>query len=139
MTSEFRRGFPAASPPSSMRKRRSSDAGECNIGGHGWLWEKGGPPVELTSLIPADANVHIMDARNINDAGEIAAIATLPNGDQHAVLLIPIDRDDCEDTGCEPDRVRACWRSRSQHIARIVRGFGGANCAAPCQHLRRNH
>jgi hypothetical protein len=65
------------------------------------------PPVELTSLIPADANVHITDALNINDAGEIAAIATLPDGDYHAVLLVPIDRDNCDDTGCDPDSARA--------------------------------
>src|SRR5262249_49575718 len=83
------------------------DAGECGVGGHGWLWEKGGPPVELTSLIPAETNVHITDQRNINDEGEIAAIATLPNGDQHAVLLIPIDQDHCEYTSCEPDQIRA--------------------------------
>ena len=83
------------------------DSGECNVGGHGWLWEKGGPPVELTSLIPASADLHISDAVNINDAGEIAAMATLPNGDQHAVLLVPCDGDHGPMRGCEASEERA--------------------------------
>jgi hypothetical protein len=83
------------------------DSGECGVGGHGWLWEKGGPPVELTSLIPVSANMHVTDAVNINDAGEIAAIATLANGDYHAVVLVPIDEDHCQRYNCESWEGRA--------------------------------
>lgn len=73
----------------------------------GGFWEKEGPPLELTSLIPASANMHIVDAININDAGEIAAAATLANGDQHAVLLIPCDEHHPSMRGCELGEDRA--------------------------------
>jgi probable HAF family extracellular repeat protein len=54
-----------------------------------FLWENGGPMVDLNTLIPPDSNLHLRVALNINDRGEIAGEAALPNGDLHAVLLIP--------------------------------------------------
>ncbi len=55
---------------------------------HAFLWEKGGPMVDLNTLIPA-TDLLLTDAFDINDRGEIAGDAVLSNGDIHAVLLVP--------------------------------------------------
>jgi len=53
-----------------------------------YLWEKGSI-VDLNTLIPAGSPLHLFIALAINDRGEIAGLGSLPNGDIHAVLLIP--------------------------------------------------
>src|SRR5262249_17647412 len=62
-----------------------------------FLWEDGGPMVDLNSLIPPDSGLLLKEGHSINDAGEIAGMAQEPNGVQHAFLLIPRDDDDDED------------------------------------------
>jgi probable HAF family extracellular repeat protein len=74
------------------------DSGGCGIGGRAWLWENGGPIVDLNTLAIPGSGLHLADAEFINDRGEIACVGFLPNGDHHAVLLIP--QDDCDDA-CE--------------------------------------
>ena len=59
-----------------------------------FLWEDGGPMVDLNSLIPPWSGLVLREGVFINDAGEIAGVADLPNGDQHAFLLIPEGHDD---------------------------------------------
>jgi probable HAF family extracellular repeat protein len=54
-----------------------------------FLWENGGPMVDMNSLIPPDSGLILREGVFINEAGEIAGVADLPNGDQHAFLLIP--------------------------------------------------
>ncbi|MEQ1354704.1 MAG: hypothetical protein ABLT11_11835 [Candidatus Acidiferrum sp.] len=68
----------------------------CDIDGpsRAFLWENGGPMVDLQTLVPPGASLVLAEAEFINDRGEIAGAAQLPNGDSHAVLLIPRDRDD---------------------------------------------
>jgi probable HAF family extracellular repeat protein len=58
---------------------------------HAFLWEKGGPLVDLNTLVPSGIGVHLTNAYSINDNGVIAAIGVLGNGDQHAFALIPSD------------------------------------------------
>jgi probable HAF family extracellular repeat protein len=82
------------------REQIVGDACGADGSGHAFLWQNGGPPVELTSLIPASANIHVREAIYVNEAGEIAGAADLPNGDSHAVLLIPCD-DSRSIHGCE--------------------------------------
>jgi probable HAF family extracellular repeat protein len=69
----------------------------------GFLWEKGGPMVDLNSLIPSNSGMQLLGAQNINERGEIAGLGLLPNGDAHAFLLIPCDENhsdsECEDEG----------------------------------------
>ena len=67
------------------------DAGVCFVGGRAWLWENGGPMVDLNDLALPGSGLHLQDATVINDRGEIVCTGVLPNGDQHAVLLIPVD------------------------------------------------
>jgi probable HAF family extracellular repeat protein len=75
------------------------DAGACGIGGDAWLWENGGPMVDLNTLTLPGSGLHLADARLINDRGEIVCTGVLSNGDKHAVLLIPVDGDDSANWG----------------------------------------
>ena len=68
------------------------DSGICGIGGHAFLWENGGPMVNLQNLVIPGSDLLVTDANYINDRGEIACSATLPDGSTHACLLIPTDR-----------------------------------------------
>jgi probable HAF family extracellular repeat protein len=58
---------------------------------HGFLWENGGPIVDLNTLVSPGSGMDIIDAWQINDAGEIAAHGLLPDGDVHALVLLPCD------------------------------------------------
>lgn len=75
------------------------DTGICGVGGGpALLWENGGPSIELNSLVVPGSGLTVGDVAYINDRGEITAVGVLPNGDQHAVLLVPDGI--CDDT-CE--------------------------------------
>jgi probable HAF family extracellular repeat protein len=58
---------------------------------HAFLWEHGGPMVDLNTLIPSDSPLLLRAAYNINDRGEIAGIARLKSdfNKHRAFLLIP--------------------------------------------------
>jgi probable HAF family extracellular repeat protein len=79
---------------------------------HPFLWENG-TIVDLQALVRPSSDITLIDARDINDRGEIAAFGVLPNGDQHAVLLVP-------DGDCDDD---------------CNAGLVGHNSAAPAQPL----
>jgi hypothetical protein len=51
------------------------------------LWEHGSAH-DLNSLI-GPSSLHLVEAFFISNNGEIACLATLPNGDRHVVLLVP--------------------------------------------------
>jgi probable HAF family extracellular repeat protein len=75
------------------------DTGICGVGGGpGSISEDGDHIVDLNSLVHSGSGVVVGDVNYINDLGEIAATGLLPNGDQHAILLIPDG--DCDDA-CE--------------------------------------
>ncbi len=76
----------------------------------GFLWEGRGPMVDLNALVQPPSNIVVTDPNQIDDRGEIAAQGMLPNGDTHAVVLIPDG--DC-DSACE-QRVAA-----SQNATRV--------------------
>jgi len=59
---------------------------------HGFLWENGGPMVDLDTLFAPLANgLQYFGACCINNSGEILGSGKLPNGDIHALVLIPCD------------------------------------------------
>jgi len=62
---------------------------DCSTFLHAFLWEHGGPMIDLNTFVPSAAGVTLTQATYINDRGEIAAEGTLSNGDVHAFLLIP--------------------------------------------------
>ena len=61
---------------------------------HGFIWQ-GGVMTDLNTLIPADSNLFVISASNINESGQISGMAfvlTGPHtGDIHAYLATPVD------------------------------------------------
>ena len=66
--------------------------------GRAFLWQNGGPMVDLNALVENSSNLYLYAASYINDSGEIIAQGMLPNSDVHTVLLVPSG--DCEQA-CE--------------------------------------
>jgi probable HAF family extracellular repeat protein len=109
---------------------------DCNGGlGHAFLWENGGPAVDLSTLV-VDSDVQVFGVAFINDRGEIAGIGVLPNGETRAVLLIPITGTETTagtattpgTHGTQRDPVRKemdAWRARLAKCYRI-RGLGAS-------------
>ena len=74
----------------------------CHVALHAFLWENGGPMVDLNTLVaPLQPNVRLDGSDDyINYRGEILSSGVLQNGDVHAFLLIPCDEKhpgECED------------------------------------------
>jgi probable HAF family extracellular repeat protein len=63
-----------------------------------FLWENGGPIVDLNALVQPPSNLVVARPPYIDERGVVVAAATLPNGDEHLVVLMPDG--DCEDA-CE--------------------------------------
>jgi probable HAF family extracellular repeat protein len=72
----------------------------CSAFVHAFLWEDGGPMVDLNTLVPTGSDLTLTEAIFINDRGEIAGNGVLSSGDTHAFLLIPCGEsdDDCGDS-----------------------------------------
>jgi hypothetical protein len=71
------------------------------------LWNDGGAPVDLNTLVTPASEVNVSFPVYINDRGEIVAHAVLPNGDVHAVVLIPCDESHPNLEGCNYGTVAA--------------------------------
>jgi probable HAF family extracellular repeat protein len=89
---------------------------------HAYLWENGGPMVDLNKLAILPTNLQLELAYAITDNGEILASATLANGDVRLAVLTPIG--DC-DSNCEA-RISA-----SRNTATITLPAAGITKAAP--------
>jgi probable HAF family extracellular repeat protein len=61
---------------------------------HAFLWENGGPAIDLNIFVPPGSDLQLTEAQFIGEGGEIAGAALLANGDFHAFLLIPDDKDE---------------------------------------------
>jgi probable HAF family extracellular repeat protein len=79
---------------------------DCHNFLHAFVWEEGGPMLDLNTLIPEDSGLQLTNAININDRGEILAksvpVGVTPIDDEdlgHLVLLIPCRADDVEGCG----------------------------------------
>jgi len=75
-------------------------------GGHpfkrGFLWQPGGAMVDVSTLYPPLANGWTLGGICcINDLGEMLGTGTLPNGDYHAVFLVPCDSNHPNVAGCD--------------------------------------
>ena len=83
-------------------------------GEHAFLWENGGPMVDLNSLIPAGSSLQLTFAFAINGRGEIIGVG-LPVGCApqdvdlcgHAFVLIPCDGDHSNVQSCDYSMVDA--------------------------------
>jgi probable HAF family extracellular repeat protein len=56
---------------------------------HGFVSVRGGRMIDLNEFLPPGSHLTITDGETINDSGMIAASGMLPNGDFHAVVLVP--------------------------------------------------
>ena len=78
---------------------------DCSYPLHAFLWEKGGPMVDLNQLVESGSGFQALIAYNINDRGEIAGTGVPPGCDNidtcgHLFLMIPCDENhpgECED------------------------------------------
>lgn len=77
----------------------------CNQGA--FLWEDGGPMVDLSTLISPGTHLSGLGAVNINDRGEIAGLGHTPSGHDHAILLIPCDENHSGIEACDYSMVDA--------------------------------
>jgi probable HAF family extracellular repeat protein len=105
-------------------------------GGPGCLWENGSL-YDLNTLIAPASDVTVGDVNFINDIGEIAATGLLPNGDQHAILLVPC-QDGKGDAKCAVEQSGQAQpgnatvsAARSAKPARALRRFGKAQGVRP--------
>jgi probable HAF family extracellular repeat protein len=85
-----------------------SAAGGCDAWTAAFLWENGGPMVDLNSLVTPTSGARLIAAEAINERGEIVAAGALPgcpvgNTDscQHIYALIPCDDDHPGIEGCD--------------------------------------
>jgi probable HAF family extracellular repeat protein len=78
-----------------------------------FLWEDGGPLVDLDTLIPSGSGLQMYEAHQINDVGEIAIGALDASGNNHAVLLIPCDDNHPGIEGCDYSMVDAATAVQS--------------------------
>jgi hypothetical protein len=97
--------------------------------------------MDLNDLVPAGSGMVLTAGEGINDRGEIVASGVLPNGDHHAVLLLPCD-DECDEesfpdassnlaaipnrasglvTGTNQDRTQVLARLRARLTRRYTR------------------
>ena len=67
----------------------SGDCWGAVIEKHGFISERGGRMIDLNRFVPKGSHLTVTDGETINDRGEIAGSGMLPNGDFHAVVLIP--------------------------------------------------
>ena len=62
---------------------------DCDTDSHAFLWENGGPMVDLNTLSPAGSGVVLEEPQYINERGQIAGLARLPDGSSREFLLTP--------------------------------------------------
>jgi probable HAF family extracellular repeat protein len=106
---------------------------------HGFLWEQGGPMLDLNTLVPLGSDVTVINAVDINDRGEIAAKGVLPNGDAHAVLLIPCDENHPGIEGCDYDPVEAVTEApvRSAQTTQASAAAASLSKLSPAERMTR--
>jgi len=72
-----------------------------------FLWEDGGPLVDLNTLVPPNSGLLLVEPGQINDRGEISVTASDTSGNNHVVLLIPCDGYHPGVEGCDYNLVEA--------------------------------
>jgi probable HAF family extracellular repeat protein len=102
---------------------------DCSSDGAAVLWENGDAPVNLNTLITTASLINVTFPVSLNDRGEIAADGILPNGDVHAVVLIPCDENHSGVEGCdyEPVEVVAAAPVPSAQLIHTPAAAGTAN------------
>ena len=84
-----------------------------DCGTTGFLWENGGPMVDLNTLVSSKSVLTVQGVININDHGEIAGIGVAVNDRTYAILLIPCDAEHPNLAGCDYSLVDATDATRA--------------------------
>jgi probable HAF family extracellular repeat protein len=100
-------------------------------GVHGFLWENGGPMVDLNTLLPPGSGIDLATGVSINDRGEINGEGVLPNGDIHAFLLIPCDEDHADIEGCDYSLVGESAEAEAESDHSVHSPVAPENCDMP--------
>jgi probable HAF family extracellular repeat protein len=92
---------------------------------HAFLWENGGPMIDLNALIPANSGLELVEADNINESGEIVGLGAPPGVPVHQdaiglhlFLLIPCAAEDTQ--GCE-DNAEVTNAATQTSTAAVIR------------------
>ena len=94
---------------------------------HSFLWENG-KIVDLNSRISHGSDMQLLVAGNINNSGEIAGFGVLPNGDQHAFLLVPCDDKHPGVEGCDDSMIEASATASFEPTIHATPGTPGVGC-----------
>lgn len=111
-----------------------------NVSGNeigGFLWEDGGPMVDLSTLIPPNPDLQLDHAFQINDRGEIAVRGVFSNGDIHSFVLIPCDENHAGVEGCDYSMMDAATLRQSAVPATQHPATGTARSRMPAGMLNR--
>jgi probable HAF family extracellular repeat protein len=95
---------------------------------HGFLWQPGGPMIDLNAFVPPGSDLIVTSGETINQRGEIAGTGMLPNGDFHAIVLIPSD-DEPDNEGCHGTGQNA--NATSSGPAPLLRGSAAQSSLSP--------
>jgi len=111
-----------------------------NVGINGsapFLWEDGGPMVDLNTLVPPGSGLQLYEADQINDRGEIVVQGVDASGNNHAVLLIPCDENHSGVEGCDYSVVDAAALQQSAPPATQRPAAGTPHSRMPAGMLNR--
>ncbi|HXY01567.1 MAG TPA: hypothetical protein VEI54_11655 [Candidatus Limnocylindrales bacterium] len=73
------------------------DTGICGVGGGPSFYSQDGQPmVDIGTLVLPGSDLVVGEIFDINERGEIAGAGILPNGDTHAILLVPASTEEIE-------------------------------------------
>ncbi len=105
-------GCSIASSVNSQQQVVGLNSSDCDFGDdpslRAVISERGGPVVDLNTLIPPNSGMQLRNASIINERGEIVAVAFFANGNHSPVLLVPCESgpdaasDSCQNTGAPP-------------------------------------
>jgi len=99
---------------------------DCDRGAFAFLWEDGGPMVDLNTLVSSGSGIQVQGVETINDRGEIAAWPGVDaNGNAHALLLIPCDENHRGLEGCDYSLVDAAAAAQV-HAPQVAQTRSGA-------------
>ena len=95
---------------------------------HLFLWENGAIH-DLNALILPGSDIQLVNALDISDNGEIAVLGVLPNGDEHAVLLVPATAADIAEASAFTASSPALSVLLPPAVTSVKSSFGGRNKA----------
>jgi probable HAF family extracellular repeat protein len=111
------------------------------VGEHAFLWEDGGPMVDLNSLVPPGSSLQLTYAVAINDRGEIAGFGVPPGvppedyeTQGHAYMLIPCDGKHPGVEGCDYSLVEG-----TAAVSEAGHGVRNTSSRAVLPHLWNRH